>query len=76
MNRQVNLTKRVKTESGLRYCPVVLAANGRIRPNYVLVDGKQGNAPRGRVLSGMAEWASSRVEKVLSDHFPPTIADC
>ena len=24
MNRQVNLTKRVKTESGLRYCPVVL----------------------------------------------------
>jgi integrase/recombinase XerD len=41
VNRQVNLTKRAKTESGLRYCPVVLAANGRIRPNYVLVDGKQ-----------------------------------
>jgi predicted heme/steroid binding protein len=41
VNRQVNLTKRVKTRSGLRYCPVVLAANGRIKPNYVLVDGKQ-----------------------------------
>ena len=41
MNRQVNLTKRVKTKNGLRYCPVVLAANGRIKPNYVLVDGKQ-----------------------------------
>ena len=47
MNRQVNLTKRVKTESGLRYCPVVLAANGRIRPNYVLVDGKQEVHPEG-----------------------------
>jgi hypothetical protein len=41
VNRQVNLTKRVKTKSGLRYCLVVLAANGRIKPNYVLVDGKQ-----------------------------------
>jgi NADPH:quinone reductase len=47
VNRQVNLTKRVKTESGLRYCPVVLAANGRIRPNYVLVDGKQEVHPEG-----------------------------
>ena len=33
VNRQVNLTKRVRTKSGLRYCPVVLAANGRIKPN-------------------------------------------
>ncbi|HWO34397.1 MAG TPA: phage integrase SAM-like domain-containing protein [Candidatus Acidoferrum sp.] len=47
MNRQVNLTKRVKTQSGLRYCLVVLAANGRIKPNYVLVDGKQEAHPEG-----------------------------
>ncbi|MGB7584837.1 MAG: hypothetical protein WBM11_08320, partial [Terriglobales bacterium] len=47
MNRQVNLTKRVKTKSGLRYCPVILAANGRIRPNYVFVDGKQEVHPEG-----------------------------
>jgi integrase/recombinase XerD len=47
VNRQVNLTKRVKTETGLRYCPVVLAANGRIRPNYVFVDGKQEVHPEG-----------------------------
>jgi len=40
MNRQVNLTKRVQTGKGLRYCPVVLSANGRVKPDTVLVNGK------------------------------------
>ena len=40
MNREVNLTKRVLTSTGLRYCPVVLAANGRVKPDMVLVNGK------------------------------------
>src|SRR5260370_39684149 len=40
MNRQVNLTKRVRTRTGLRYCPVVLSANGRVKPDVVLVNGK------------------------------------
>lgn len=40
MNREVNLTKRVRTSKGLRYCPVVLAANGRVKPDVVLVNGK------------------------------------
>src|SRR5438270_13547628 len=40
MNREVNVTKRVKTPQGLRYCPVVLSANGRIRPDWVLVNGR------------------------------------
>src|SRR5260370_18970571 len=40
MNRQVNLTKRIGTSAGLRYCPVVLSANGRIKPDAVLVNGK------------------------------------
>ena len=40
MNRQVNLTKRIRTSAGLRYCPVVLSANGRIKPDAVLVNGK------------------------------------
>src|SRR5258708_36800173 len=39
MNRQVNLTKRVRTRTGLRYCPVVLSANGRVKPDVVLVNG-------------------------------------
>jgi integrase len=40
MNREVNLTKRVQTNKGMRYCPVVLSANGRVKPDAVLVNGK------------------------------------
>jgi integrase len=40
-NREVNLTKRVQTTKGWRYCRVVLSANGRVRPDVFLVDGKQ-----------------------------------
>jgi len=39
-SREVNLTKRVQTPEGMRYCPIVLAANGRIRPDLVLVSGR------------------------------------
>jgi integrase/recombinase XerD len=39
MNREVNLTKRVQTSKGMRYCPVVLSANGRVKPDAVLVNG-------------------------------------
>src|SRR6267378_1817541 len=39
MNHEVNVTKRVQTENGLRYCPVVLSRNGRIQPDIVLVNG-------------------------------------
>jgi len=38
---KVNLTKRVQTPEGLRYCPVVEAANGRLKPDYVAVNGVQ-----------------------------------
>ena len=41
MNREVNLTKRVQTPRGWRYCTVVLSANGRVKPDLVLVNGKQ-----------------------------------
>jgi site-specific recombinase XerD len=47
MNKAVNLSKRVTTTHGSRFCPVVLAANGRIRPDYVLVDGKPEHHPEG-----------------------------
>ena len=36
----VNLTKRIQTANGLRYCPVVESANGRVKPDQVLVNGK------------------------------------
>jgi hypothetical protein len=41
MNRQVNLTKRIRTSNGLRFCPVVISANGRVKPDYVLVADKE-----------------------------------
>ena len=46
-NREVNLTKRVQTRHGLRYCQVVLSPNGRIKPDIVLVDGKPERHPEG-----------------------------
>jgi integrase len=46
-NREVNLTKRIKTPSGLRYCPVVLSANGRVKPDVVLINGKEDRHPKG-----------------------------
>src|SRR5438270_3121277 len=41
MNCTVNLTKRVQTSKGLRYCPVVLAANGRVRADLVIINGQE-----------------------------------
>lgn len=46
-NREVNLTKRVQTPLGMRYCRVVLSANGRVRPDYVHVNGRQERHPEG-----------------------------
>jgi integrase/recombinase XerD len=39
-SKEVNLTKRVQTSKGLRYCPVVLSPNGRVKPDLVIVNGK------------------------------------
>ena len=47
MHREVNLTKRVRTSIGLRYCPVVVSANGRVKPDAVLVNGKPERHPEG-----------------------------
>jgi hypothetical protein len=40
-NREVNLTKRVQTPHGWRYCRVLLSANGRVKPDIVVVNGKE-----------------------------------
>jgi hypothetical protein len=47
MNREVNLTKRVQTPDGWRYCTVVLSANGRVKPDLVCRKRQAGN-PQGR----------------------------
>jgi integrase/recombinase XerD len=47
VNRHVNLTKRIRTPNGLRFCPVVVSANGRVKPDYVLVADRQERHPEG-----------------------------
>src|ERR1700732_1820894 len=44
-NREVNLTKRVQTPLGMRYCAVVLSTNGRGKPDVVVVNGKEERHP-------------------------------
>ena len=43
----VNLTKRVQTDDGPRYCPVAQSPNGRIKPDVVIVNGKPERHPEG-----------------------------
>ena len=62
-NRGVNLTKRVQTLHGMRYCPVVLSANGRVKPNFVHVDGKQEHHPEGAYY---IEWYEGPRRRRLS----------
>jgi len=45
--KEVNLTKRVQTSKGLRYCPVVLPANGRVKQDLVIINGQQERHPEG-----------------------------
>jgi integrase/recombinase XerD len=63
MNLLVNLTKRVMTTEGLRYCSVVESANGRIKPDWVSVDGKEERHPEGAYY---IEWRDDGKRKRLS----------
>jgi len=47
VNRQCNVTKRIETSKGPRYCPVVLSANGRIKPDVVLIGDREERHPEG-----------------------------
>ncbi len=40
-NREVNLTKRIQTPHGWRYCRVLVSPNGRVKPDIVVVSGKE-----------------------------------
>jgi integrase/recombinase XerD len=56
----VNLTKRVNTSQGKRYCPVVVANNGRVKPDWVSVDG---NLERHLEGSYYLDWTESGKRK-------------
>jgi hypothetical protein len=53
VNTAVNITKRVKVGKLDRYAPVVISANGRIKPNAVFLDGKEERHSAGKLLSGL-----------------------
>ncbi|HXA85733.1 MAG TPA: site-specific integrase [Candidatus Dormibacteraeota bacterium] len=67
MNRTVNITKRVLTCKGLRYCPVIEANNGRVRPDYVMVDGKEERHPEGTYYLDWREGGKRVRRKVGKD---------
>lgn len=48
MNQAVNITKRIDTPDGRRFCQVVLASNGRIKPDWIVVNGKEERHIEGR----------------------------
>jgi hypothetical protein len=48
---QVNITKCIDTPEGKRYCPVVIGPNGRIKPDSVMVDGRQEKHPEAPTTS-------------------------
>ena len=65
MNRRVSVTKRVRTLRGLRYCPVVISGNGRIKPDAVIVDDREERHPEG---SYYINWyAGSRLMRLSVD---------
>ena len=63
MNVKVNLFKRVRTNTGLRCCPVVEAANGRVRPHVVIVNGREERHEEGAYY---ISWYEGRRVKRLS----------
>jgi integrase/recombinase XerD len=62
-NREVNLTKRVQTPHGWRYCRVVLSANGRVKPDVVFVNGEEERHQEGAYY---LEWRESSKRVRLS----------
>jgi integrase/recombinase XerD len=63
-NRQCNLTKRIRLQdNSTRFAPVVLSGNGRVKPDVVLVNGKQERHPEGAYY---IEWYEGKKRIRLS----------
>lgn len=56
----VNLTKRVVMDNGPRFVPVVYSANGKIKPDYVLIGGKSEYKPEGTYY---LDWYEGKTRK-------------
>jgi hypothetical protein len=60
VNREVNVTKCVKTLQGLRYCPVILSANGSHSTGLGSGQWKRGAASGGCLLTNRAKARKER----------------
>lgn len=61
-NSTVTLMRRCQTPKGWRRYPVAVGNNGRIRPEYVLIDGKQVHCPNGHYVLRFYRGAKVRYE--------------
>jgi integrase len=61
VNISVNLTKRVTTPGGQRFYPVVGSNNGRIKPDWVLMGGKEVRCPKGTYYIDYTDSSGKRV---------------
>ena len=68
---EVNVVKRIVTKDWDRYCTVVLNSNGRIKPDWVVIDGNQEKHPEG---SYYIEWREDGQRKRLSVGNDATVA--
>lgn len=67
MSFRVNLTKRVKMGAVDRYCPVVESGNGRIKPDWVVIDGKEERVAGGSYYLDWTENGKRRRKAVGSN---------
>jgi integrase/recombinase XerD len=67
MNLRVNLTKRISTPEGFRYCPVVMSANGRVKPGAVIVNGKEEKHSEGSYYIDWYEGDKRKRQSVGTD---------
>ena len=65
MNKTVNLTKRVKTPDGLRYCTVAYSANGRLKAHYVKINGREQYHPEGSYYLDWYEAGDKRQRRCV-----------
>ena len=64
---QVNITKRIDTPEGKRYCPVVVGPNGRVKPDWVMVNDRQERHPEGAYYLDWNEDGKRRRVSVGAD---------
>ena len=60
---QVNITKRIDTPEGKRYCPVIVGPNGRIKPDWVMVNDRQEKHPEGAYY---LDWNEDGIRRRMS----------